>query len=122
MPNIVADTFSTPHTPESLALGLTDGNTKFVFTSDTGFDLALGEFSKNADLFLTEASFVENSPVALHIAAPEAVELMKIAVPKQAMLTHFYWVWDAVDFQTEIGKLKPPCKVLEAVDGLRLKI
>ena len=122
LPNITADTLSTPHTEESLALSLIDANTKFVFTSDTGFEPKLGEFAKNADLFLTEASFVEKSLTALHIAAPEAVELVKLAAPKRAMLTHFYWVWNQVDFQTEIGKLQPPCEVLEAVDGLRVEI
>lgn len=122
LPNIIADTLSTPHTPESLALSLSDGSKKFVFTSDTGFEIKLAEFGKNADLFLTEASFVEKSPVALHIGAGEAVEIIKAAAPKRAMLTHFYWIWDAVDFQTELAKHAPPCAVLEAIDGIEIEI
>jgi ribonuclease BN (tRNA processing enzyme) len=122
LPNFAAQTLSTPHTDESLAIRIEGENVRFVFTSDTGFEERLGEFARNADLFLTEASFVEKSPVALHIAAPEAVELFKKAEPKRAMLTHFYGEWDAIDFQTEINKYSPPCEVLEAVDGLRLEI
>jgi ribonuclease BN (tRNA processing enzyme) len=117
LPNFVAETVSTPHTAESLAIAVTDGKQKFIFTSDTGMDEQIGKFARNADFFLTEASFVEKSPVALHIAAPEAVKLMQIAEPKQAMLTHFYGVWDAVDFQAELDKLNPPCPVFQATDN-----
>lgn len=122
LPNFAANTFQTPHTNESLAIRIEGENKRFVFTSDTGFEEKLGNFARSADLFLTESSFVEKSPVALHIAAPEAVELFKKAEPRRAMLTHFYGEWDAVDFQTEIGKYSPPCEVLEATDGLQIQI
>ena len=122
LPHIVARTLSTPHTEESLAIRLDGRMNSFVFTSDTGFDERLGEFARNTDLFLTEASFVERSPIALHIGAAEAVELCKKAAPKRAMLTHFYPVWDAVDFNAEIEKHSPPCEILEAADGLRVEI
>jgi ribonuclease BN (tRNA processing enzyme) len=120
---VVVKTFSTPHTEESLAIRISDeSRTEFVFTADTGFDPKIGEFARNADLFLTEASFVLRSPVALHIATPECVELMRIAEPKRAMLTHFYGEWDKVDFGKELAKYSPPCEVLEANDGLTIKI
>ena len=122
LPHIVARTFSTPHTEESLAIRLDGRMNSFVFTSDTGFDERLADFARNTDLLLTEASFVEKSPVALHIGAAEAVELLKKADPKRAMLTHFYPVWDRVDFNSEIEKHSPPCEVLEAADGLRVEI
>jgi ribonuclease BN (tRNA processing enzyme) len=122
LPHIVAKTLSTPHTEESLAIRLDGRMNSFVYTSDTGFEEKLCDFARGADLFLTEASFVEKSPVALHIAASEAVQLFKKAEPKRAMLTHFYGEWDAVDFQAEINRYSPPCEVLEATDGLRLEI
>ena len=122
LPGTTAKTFSTPHTDESLAIRIDDEKAGFVFTSDTGFDPKIAEFARNVDLFLTEASFVKKSPVALHIAAPEAVKLFKKAEPKRAMLTHFYGEWDSVDFQAEIKKYSPPCEVLEATDGLRVRI
>jgi hypothetical protein len=38
------------------------------------------------------------------------------------MLTHFYAEWDDVDFEKEVGLLKPGCEVTEAVDGLRISV
>lgn len=50
LPGIVANTFSTPHTPESLALRLNDEDSKlFVYTSDTGFSEDLVQFAKPAE-------------------------------------------------------------------------
>ncbi len=123
LPNVVAKTFSTPHTPESMAIRVEDSDkSSMVYTADTGFDEKLGEFAKNVDLFLMESSFVEKSPVKLHIATPECVELMKIAAPQKAMLTHFYAEWDKVDFPSELAKYEPPCEVLQALDGLSVEI
>ena len=44
------------------------------------------------------------------------------AKPKRVMLTHFYPEWDEVDFQSEIRRFDPMCEVVEAVDGLKIKI
>jgi hypothetical protein len=38
------------------------------------------------------------------------------------VLTHLYPEWDAVNFQEEVAKFSPLCKVIEARDGLRLDI
>src|SRR5687768_12312394 len=55
---INATTLKTPHTKESLALGLKDEDSKlFVYTSDTGFSEDLGPFAKHAALLLMECSF-----------------------------------------------------------------
>jgi ribonuclease BN (tRNA processing enzyme) len=122
LPNVKAETFSTPHTAESMAIKIVSGATSLVYTADTGFDEKIGEFAGGVDLFLLEGSFVERSPVESHLAAPQCVELIKIARPKRAMLTHFYAEWDAVDFQPHVAKYASPCEVLEAQDGLRLTI
>src|SRR5689334_6430212 len=48
---VTAETFSTPHTSESLALRLTDADgTSLVYTSDTGFTDALAGFARAANL------------------------------------------------------------------------
>src|SRR5918994_1493951 len=54
-----AETFSTPHTRESLAVRLTEtgGGASLVYTSDTGYTEALAKFARGADLFLMECSF-----------------------------------------------------------------
>jgi hypothetical protein len=38
------------------------------------------------------------------------------------MLTHFYGEWDEVDFEKEVARLSPGCEVIEARDGLRVRI
>src|SRR5574338_577082 len=51
LPGLRASTLSTPHTEESLALGLKDADSKlFVYTSDTGFSENLALFAKDAGL------------------------------------------------------------------------
>ncbi|MBC7795596.1 MAG: ribonuclease Z [Pyrinomonadaceae bacterium] len=122
LPYVKADTYSTQHTPESLALKINDGEKTFVFTSDTGSDAKLGEFAKDCDLLLTESSFVEKSPIPVHIGFPESIELVNIAKPKNAVFTHFYSVWDGVDFKEKTTKYATPCEITEAVDGLRITV
>lgn len=123
LPEIKAVSFKTPHTDESLAIRLTDKDGKeTVYTADTGFDKKLGTFARNADLFLTECSFVKNKPVETHLELAEAMYLARYSNPKKMMLTHFYPVWDEVNFAEEIAKFSPSCEVIEAKDGLRLEI
>ncbi|GIU81640.1 MAG: MBL fold metallo-hydrolase [Acidobacteria bacterium] len=115
--------FKTPHTQESLAISLCDSSGKrIVFTSDTGFDNALGDFAHGADLFVLECSFLQNKPVELHLELRESMFLIRYAKPKKALLTHFYPEWDSVDFEGEIDKFSPPCQVIEAKDSLRLEV
>ena len=64
LPGVIAQTFSTPHTDESLALRLNDGSSKsFVYTSDTGFSENLVPFANSVDLLLMECSFRRNKRV-----------------------------------------------------------
>jgi len=122
-PEIEAVAVKTPHTDESHAIHLRDVNNKtIVYTADTGFDITMGTFARNADLFLLECSFVKNKPVETHLELAEAIHLIRYAAPNRAVLTHLYPEWDAVDFQKEVGKFSPLCEVLEAKDGLRLEI
>lgn len=118
-----AATMKTPHTDESLAIHIRDKNDKtLVYSSDTGFTKALGAFARGVNLFVAECSFFKNKPVEKHLELEEAMFLIRQAKPRRAMLTHFYAEWDAVDFEREIEKFKPPCEVIQAQDGLRLEI
>lgn len=120
---VVAVAYKTPHNQESLAISLCDSSGKrIVFTSDTGFDEALGNFAYGADLFVVECSFVQNKPVELHLELQEAMYLVRYARPKRAVLTHLYPEWDLVSFESEINRFSPPCEVVEAKDGLRLEL
>jgi ribonuclease BN (tRNA processing enzyme) len=123
LPDVQAVALDTPHTDESLAIHLRDAEGKtLVYTSDTGFDLALGSFARNVDLLIIECSFVKEKPVETHLELAEAIHLIRRAAPKLAVLTHFYAEWDTVDFQKEVAEFSSMCKVLEAKDGLHLEI
>ncbi len=122
LPGLQAQTFSTPHTRESLALRLTDeSGTALVYTSDTGYTEALGKFAEGVDLFIMECSFRRNKPIETHLELKDAMRLAQQAAPGKVMLAHLYPEWDGVDIAAEAKKLWPG-ETIAATDGLRLSI
>ena len=122
IPNVTATTFSTPHTPESLALRLKVEDSKlFVYTSDTGFSEDLIPFAKNIDLLLMECSFRRNKPVAKHLELADAMRLARECAPQKLVLTHLYPEWDRIDLAAEARALWPG-ETVEAKDGLSIEI
>ena len=117
-----AETFSTPHTSESLAVRLTDaGGTSLVYTSDTGFTEALAGFARAANLFLMECSFFRSKPIRTHLELEEAMRLARQAQARRVMLSHLYPEWDGVDIEAEAKRLWDG-ETIEARDGLRLEV
>jgi ribonuclease BN (tRNA processing enzyme) len=117
-----AETFSTPHTSESLAVRLTDADgASLVYTSDTGYTEALAGFARGADLFLMECSFFRSKPVETHLELEGAMKLARLAGPRRVVLAHLYPEWDGVDITAEARKLWDG-EVIGARDGLRLEI
>lgn len=122
LPGIHAETFSTPHTPESLALKVWDeSGATLVYTSDTGFTEALAGFAEGADLFLMECSFPHSKRVGTHLELKDAMLLAEMAKARRVVLTHLYPEWDEIDLPAEARKLWPG-ETLEATDGLRIEI
>ncbi|KXJ98409.1 MAG: RNAse Z [Acidobacteria bacterium OLB17] len=119
---ISAKAFKTLHKPESLAIRLADGERSVVYTADTGFDPKIGEFSKGADLLVVESSFVANKPVGTHLELSEAMELIKIAGPRMALLNHLFPEWDGVNGENLVREYVSPCEVLLAFDGLTIDV
>jgi ribonuclease BN (tRNA processing enzyme) len=122
LPGLSAETLSTPHTSESLALRLTDRRgASLVYTSDTGFTEALAGFARAADLFLLECSFFREKPVKLHLELSEAMNLARLSGAKRVALSHLYPEWDEIDLAAEAGRLWDG-ETVEARDGLRLNV
>ncbi len=120
--DLQAETFSTPHTSESLAVRLTDADgATFVYTSDTGFTESLAGFARAADLFVMECSYFRSKPVKLHLELEEAMRLARLSGAGRVMLTHLYPEWDGVDIAAEAKKFWDG-EVIEARDGLRIEI
>ena len=122
IPGVTANTISTPHTGESLALRLkAEGSKLFVYTSDTGFSEDLIPFAKDADLLLMECSFRRNKPIQKHLELVDAMNLARECSPKRLVLTHLYPEWDEVDLVDEARPLWS-WETIEAKDGLQLEI
>lgn len=122
LPGVEAVASKTPHTAESHAIHIRDGEKTLVFSSDTGFDEVIATFARGVDLLILECSFVREKPVEKHLELAEAMHLIRKAKPKRAMLTHFYPEWDEVDLQSEIKRFDPMCEIVEALDGLIMRI
>lgn len=122
LPGVQAQTFSTPHTRESLAIRLTDrSGASLVYTSDTGYSDELAGFAREADLLLMECSFWRDKPLATHLDLADAMNLARLAGPRKVVLTHLYPVWDGIDIEAEAKRLWDG-DVVAASDGLRLDI
>ena len=122
LPGLNAETFSTPHTSESLALRLSDeSGATMVYTSDTGYTDALASFARGVGLFMMECSFWHTKPVETHLELADAMRLASRAEPRRVLLSHLYPQWDGVDIPAE-AKLHWPGETLAARDGLRLQI
>ena len=122
MPGIVAQTFSTPHTRESLAIRLTGNDgTSLVYTSDTGYSEELATFAHGAELLIMECSFWRRTPTPKHLELEEAMSLAQLAQPRRLILTHLYPEWDGVDLESKAGELWDG-KTIAAFDGLRVEI
>lgn len=122
LPGVKAVAAKTPHTKESLAIHIDNGERTIAFTSDTGFDEALAAMAAGVDLFILECSFFNDKPLDTHLELREAMFLIRKAKPRLAMLTHFFPDWDTVDLANEIKSLDPPCDVIEAKDGSSITI
>ncbi|HEY9404614.1 MAG TPA: ribonuclease Z [Pyrinomonadaceae bacterium] len=122
LPNLRAETFSTPHTSESLALKLSDrDDASLAYTSDTGYTDALASFARGVSLFLMECSFFRDKPVELHLELAEAMRLAERSGARRVMLSHLYPEWDGLDLAAEAKKFWGG-DTIEARDGLRLDI
>jgi ribonuclease BN (tRNA processing enzyme) len=121
LPEVSANTFSTPHTRESLAIRLKDkSGSELVYTSDTGYSEALAEFARAATVLLMECAFFQNKPVEKHLELRDAMQMARIVQPKQVVLSHLYLEWDGIDLASEAKRLWLG-ETIEAFDGLRLE-
>lgn len=119
---VEATAMKTPHTPESHAIHIRDGETTLVFSADTGFTEEIAALARGVDLFILECTFLKDKPVEKHLELSEAIYLIRKAKPRRSMLTHFYPEWDDFDFDAEVERLSPMCEVIDAVDGMQIEI
>jgi ribonuclease BN (tRNA processing enzyme) len=122
LPEVDAETLSTPHTAESLALRVKDRDgATLVYTSDTGYSESLASFASDADLFVMECSFPYSKPVETHLELKDAMRLAELSRARRVLLGHLYPEWDDIDLAAEARKLWPG-ETIEAIDGLRIEV
>lgn len=81
----------TNHVIDSYAVKFEKSGKTLVYTSDTAWSEELVEFSKNADLLISEASLFDEmkGKVEGHLTAGEAGKLAYLSNVKKLLLTHF---------------------------------
>lgn len=82
--------FRVPHTPESVALGITAPEGRLVYTGDTGPSAELARWARECDLLLAECSLPEEMAIDIHLTPERAGELAAAAGARRLVLTHFY--------------------------------
>lgn len=108
-----------PHPIESHAFKLENNNFKIVYSSDTGTKNNLREFSRNADLFICESTFLKGqNRIDGHLFAYEAAEIARDAQVKKLLLTHF---WPEIDKEKYLKEAKEVFNNTEvAIEGKKL--
>jgi ribonuclease BN (tRNA processing enzyme) len=79
-----------PHTAESVALSVTRGGRRLVYTGDMSYDPMVAEWARGADLLLCECSLPESMAVPNHLTPAQVGALAAAALPRHLVLTHFY--------------------------------
>lgn len=87
---VVVSAAKVPHTEESIALSLTRGGRRLVYTGDMSYDPMVAEWARGADLLLLECSLPEEMAVASHMTPSQCGALAAAALPGHLVLTHFY--------------------------------
>ena len=118
---VMLETCRVPHTPESVAIGLTAPEGRLVYTGDTGPSPELAAWAAGCDLLLAECSLPESLALDLHLTPERAGDLARAAGAKRLVLTHFYPPVENTDPARAAGT-RYPGPVTAARDGDRFDI
>lgn len=89
-PGVSLECHRTPHTDESVALAVSHGETRLVYTGDTGPSSELAEWARECDLLLAECSLPDDRALEIHLTPSQAGRLARDSGAKSLVLTHFY--------------------------------
>jgi ribonuclease BN (tRNA processing enzyme) len=120
-PAPVLSAFPVPHTPESVAYSVTSGRARLVYTGDTGYDDALGDWAAGCSVLLSECSLPASLAIPEHLTPESAGALAARARPGRLVLTHFYPPVEREDIRALVGeRWSGPIDL--AVDGSVIEI
>lgn len=92
------------HTEESVAYSVEGRGRRIVYTGDTGFDAALGEWAHGCDVLLSECSLPAAMAIPTHLTPEQAGALARAAMPRLLALTHFYPPVERVDIRAAVAE------------------
>lgn len=94
----------TDHPPPTVAVELTAGGKRLVYTADTGPGWSVEAFAPGADLVLSEATHqVGDVTTPLHLTAAQAGTAARDAAARRLMITHLWPRLDPVVSVEEAG-------------------
>ena len=120
-PEVMLEVHPTPHTLESVALGVTAPEGRLVYTGDTGPSTDLAAWAHGCDLLLSECSLPDGQGVDGHLTPASAGELAAEAGAARLVLTHLYPPTEMLDVRAAAGaRYRGPIAV--AADGDRFAL
>jgi ribonuclease BN (tRNA processing enzyme) len=121
--DLTVRSFETDHPIDSRGVRLDAGGKSLVYTSDTAFFPGLVDHCRDADLLLTEATYVGavEADVGVHMWARESGKLAADAGAKRLVLTHIWATFDVADAEAEAREAYAG-PVEAAVEGKRYTV
>lgn len=107
------------HPVETYAIKATSNGKVFVYSGDTIYNTKLIEFSKNADLLLTDAGYTDKHDVGVklvHMTARENGIIANETKVKKLLLTHF---WPTDDLSVHLKEAKEEFENVECSELLK---
>src|SRR5262249_6543411 len=92
----------TPHTRESLAVRIENGDRVLCYTGDTGYSYELARFFSGADVLISECSFHEPREGVRHLSKSEVARLASNAGAAKLIVTHFYFDVNQAELKEEL--------------------
>jgi ribonuclease BN (tRNA processing enzyme) len=119
--DVMLEVHPTPHTPESVAFGVTAPEGRLVYTGDTGPSQELAEWARGCELLLSECSLPDDKAVEGHLTPRTAAGLAVGAAAGRLVLTHLYPPTDGRDVRAEVAAhYQGPVAI--AADGDRFEL
>lgn len=120
-PDVMLEVHPTPHTAESVALGVAAPEGRLVYTGDTGASDDLAAWASGCDLLLAECSLPDGQGIDGHLTPGAVGRLAAGARAGRLVLTHFYPPTERCDVRGAVAKSYAGPVAL-AADGDRFEL
>lgn len=111
----------TPHTEESLAVRIQQGERSICYTGDTDYSPSLAQFFQSTSLLVSECSFREHKEGVRHLSISDVAQLATLAQAENLLVTHFYFEVDEINLKKEL-KSTYTGNIFVGKDGISIKV